>query len=131
MGTVNWIRKKKVEVQFGHMKIVAKLADIKPAKEPIEIKRTKSVQSQLLNSEQTLTKLDLRGMSKQDASRMTEEFFDKGLLGNAHELVVVHGIGNGVLRKEVYRIAKEYRDFKEIYHPSQEAGGEGVTIVKL
>lgn len=131
VGTVNWIRKKKVEVQFGHMKIEAKLADIKPAKEPIEIKRSKSVQSQLLNNEQTLTKLDLRGMSKQDASRMTEEFFDKGLLGNAHELVVVHGIGNGILRKEVYRIAKEYRDFKEIYHPPQEAGGEGVTIVKL
>lgn len=131
VGTIQWIKKNKAEVRFGNMAITAKLKDLKPAKEPIEINKRRTVNSQLNNNEQSLTKLDIRGMSKQDGIRMTEEFLDKALLSNAHELTIIHGIGNGVLKKEVKRIAKEYRDIKELFHPEYEAGGEGVTIIKM
>ncbi len=131
VGKIEWIKKNKAEVRFGNMAIQTKLKDLKPAKEPIDIKRSKSVQSIIYNQNQTPTKLDLRGMSKQDASRMTEEFLDKAVLSNAHELTIVHGYGSGVLRKEVHRIAKEYKDIKKIFHPEHESGGEGVTIISL
>ena len=131
VGTVNWIRKNKVEVLFGHMAVVTKLADLTPAKEPIEINRSRSVQSHLQQAEQTLTKLDLRGMSREDAIRMTEDFLDKAMLSNMHELTIVHGHGSGVLRKVVKSIAKQYKDIKEMFHPEFEAGGDGVTIIRL
>ena len=131
VGVIEWIRKNKAEIRFGNMAIQTKLKDLLPAKEPIEIKRSRSVQSAIHNQAQTPTRLDIRGMSKEDASRITEDFFDKAILSNAHELTIVHGFGSGVLRKEVKRIAKEYKDIKKIFHPEYESGGEGVTIVNL
>lgn len=131
VGVIEWVKKNKAEIRFGNMAIQTKLKDLVPAKEPIEINRSRSVQSAIFKQEQTPTKLDIRGMSKQDAIRITEEFFDKAILSNAHELTIVHGYGTGVLRKEVHRIAKEYKDIKRIYHPEYESGGEGVTIINL
>ncbi len=131
VGVIEWIRKNKAEVRFGNMAIQTKIKDLLPAKEPIEVNRSRSVISSIKEQNQTPTRLDIRGMSKQDATRITEEFFDKAILSNAHELTIVHGHGTGVLRKEVKRIAKEYKDIKRIYHPEYESGGDGVTIVNL
>ena len=131
VGVIEWIRKNKAEVRFGNMAIQTKIKDLLPAKEPIEVNRSRSVISSIQQQNQTPTRLDIRGMSKQDATRITEEFFDKAILSNAHELTIVHGHGTGVLRKEVKRIAKEYKDIKRIYHPEYESGGDGVTIVNL
>ena len=131
VGKIEWIKKNRVEVRIGNMAIQTKLKDLAPAKEPIEINRSRSVQSTLQNLNQTPTKLDIRGMSKQDAIRITEEFLDKAILSNAHELTIIHGHGSGILRKEVHRITKDYKDIKRVYHPEYEAGGEGVTIINI
>ncbi len=131
VGVIEWISKNKAELRFGNMTIQTKLKDLVPAKEPIETNRSRSVRSAISNQSQTPTKLDIRGMSKQDAIRITEEFFDKAILSNAHELTIIHGHGSGVLRKEVHRIAKDYKDIKKVFHPEYESGGDGVTIVNL
>lgn len=132
IGTISWIRKSKAEVRFGNLAITSKLSDLIPSDAPIIKHRTKSVQSSLNSSNnQTPTRLDIRGMTMSDGIRMVEEFFDKAMLSNAHELTIIHGIGGGVLRREVLRIAKEYKDIKEIFHPPYESGGEGVSIIKL
>lgn len=130
VGKINWIRKKKAEVLFGNMAIVTKLQDLVLSREPIEKNRKRSVRTSISTS-QTLTKLDLRGMTAVDASRMTEEFFDKAILSNAPELTIIHGIGTGALKKIVRKIARDYKDIQEIFHPPYESGGEGVTIIKL
>ncbi|MDA9773951.1 Smr/MutS family protein, partial [Saprospiraceae bacterium] len=110
----------------------AKITDLVPADAPIEKHRSRSVQSSLSNQDgQTLTQLDIRGMTMSDGVRMVEEFLDKAMLSNVHELTIIHGVGSGVLRKETKRICREYRDIKEFFHPPYEAGGDGVTIIKL
>ncbi len=132
IGIIEWIRKNKAEVRFGNLAMTSKLTDLIPSDAPLVKHRSKSVQSSLNNpNNQTLTRLDIRGMIKTDGVRMVEEFLDKAMLSNAHELTIVHGIGTGVLKREVFRIAKEYRDIKEIFHPPYESGGEGVTIIKI
>ena len=44
---------------------------------------------------------------------------------------IVHGIGNGVLKKTVRQKLKEYKDVTDISSPPDEQGGEGVTWVKF
>lgn len=131
VGVITWIKKNKVEVRFGNLSITTKLKDLVPAKEPIEINKRRSVIADISSNSQTHTKLDIRGMSREDGMRMTQEFLDKALMSSVHELQIIHGLGSGVLKKEVFRIAREYSDIKEIFHPEFEAGGEGVTIIKL
>jgi len=75
--------------------------------------------------------LDIRGYKMLDAEDTLQEFFDQALLSNAHTLEVVHGKGSGALRSLVLRKMKEYSDLKSHWHPADEAGGDGVTYIKM
>jgi DNA mismatch repair protein MutS2 len=76
--------------------------------------------------------VDLRGMSKDEAMMVLERFVDNALLTNASALRILHGKGNGVLRNVVRQKLREYGgNISSMYHPQQEGGGDGVTIVEL
>ena len=57
--------------------------------------------------------------------------FRKALINNAHELRIIHGVGNGTLKKKVHAKFKEYKDIKKYWHPEEQLGGEGVTYVSF
>lgn len=44
---------------------------------------------------------------------------------------MIHGVGTGVMRNEVRKLLKQYKDVREVWHPAPEQGGEGVTLVKF
>jgi DNA mismatch repair protein MutS2 len=66
-----------------------------------------------------------------DALRMLQNFIDKALLNNTYELKIIHGIGTGVMKREVRKLLSQYKDIKEVWHPDPEQGGEGVTFVRF
>jgi dsDNA-specific endonuclease/ATPase MutS2 len=60
-----------------------------------------------------------------------EKWYDIAVLQNAPMLIVVHGIGDGVLRNEVHeflKYKKEVKSFVNQYHPSF---GYGATEIKF
>ncbi|WP_235296066.1 endonuclease MutS2 [Portibacter marinus] len=131
IGKILEIQKKKAEISIGIMRMFVPLTELVPAREPIETNRRKSVTSQFTSNHQDVdSKLDIRGFTKGEASKIIEDFLDKFLLSNNYEVKIIHGVGNGVLRKVVWNKAKEYKDFEKIFHPAEEAGGEGVTIIQ-
>ena len=77
------------------------------------------------------SKLDIRGMRLEEALKIVEEFVDHALLTSANNLRIVHGKGNGVLRKAVRMKLKEYNLPMAISHPEPELGGDGVTLVEI
>jgi DNA mismatch repair protein MutS2 len=77
-------------------------------------------------------KLDLRGMSKDEAMRVIERFVDNALLSDASHLRILHGKGDGILRKVVRQKLREYGgSVARVWHPEQNDGGDGVTLVDL
>jgi len=131
IGQILDIRKKKAEVSIGIMRMFVPLSELLPAGEPIETKKRKSVVSKFSSNIQDVDdKLDIRGFTKGEASKIIEGFLDKFLLSGNHEVKIIHGVGTGVLRKVVWDKASEYKDFSRVFHPEEEAGGEGVTIVQ-
>ena len=51
---------------------------------------------------------------------MCEKGINDALIKGIHELWVIHGIGEGVLKREVHKILKDYphiKEFSNIYHP--------------
>ena len=80
-GTVESIQKNKVIVMMGLMKMTAKLNDLVPANEPLDIKKTKGVQMDTVGDSTTFeSKIDLRGLTKEESLRLVESFVDKAYL---------------------------------------------------
>lgn len=131
-GKVESIEKGKAVVLMGLMKMTAKVHDLVGAKEPLEIRSTKSVQTDMIaSSAQFESKIDLRGLRKEESIKILEDFVDKALVSSATQLRIVHGKGDGILRKVVRQKLKEYKGISDIRHPEESDGGLGVTIVEF
>ncbi|MBC7884500.1 MAG: Smr/MutS family protein [Saprospiraceae bacterium] len=131
IGEILSINKNMAEIQMGFITLKVPLIDLVSTKEPIEIKTGKSVNTGISNNERVDTKIDIREYTKNDALNMLQNFLDKALLNNAYELKIIHGIGKGVMKNEVKKMLKQYKDVKEFWHPDPEQGGEGVTLVRM
>jgi len=130
-GKVDSIQKNKAIVMMGIMKMTVDLDELIPANEPIPVNKKKSINTDnVAKSTATFeTKIDIRGLYREEAIRTLEAFLDKAIINNVDICEIIHGKGNGVLKKSVLKKIREYKDIKEHFHPPQEAGGDGVTIV--
>lgn len=130
-GEVLTINGEKAEVLVGLMKMWVAMVDIIPIKDPLEVKR-KGINVKGVAFQNSFSpKLDIRGYKIQDAADTLQEFFDQALLSNARTLEVVHGKGSGALRKLVIKKMKEYKDLDSYWHPAEESGGDGVTMIQM
>lgn len=124
------IKKNMASLSMGYMKLNVPLRDLVPAKTPMKINARKSVQTATVNNPMTFeSKLDVRGYTMKEAVDNVQEFVDNALMSNIPSLRIIHGKGTGVLRKAILQKLKEYKDIKEVSHPADESGGNGVTIV--
>jgi len=124
------IKKKKVELMMGMMKMLVPLNELLPANEPIHLRARKSIKTDLVHKQgATETDLDIMGYNYEDALAFVQEFLDNALIGNLSRVKIVHGVGSGVLSKMVKKKLREYKDVKKIWHPEDDMGGRGVTYV--
>jgi DNA mismatch repair protein MutS2 len=132
IGKVLSIGRGSAELELGFFKLSIPLKDLLPIDKPIEKNSSKSVNtSSVMKVSNFDTKIDLRGYRAEDAMVFLEEFLEQAIVHNAHELRIIHGVGNGILKRKVHTKFKEYKDIKEYWHPEENLGGEGVTYVKL
>jgi DNA mismatch repair protein MutS2 len=130
-GRIEQIKGQKAMILMGGIKVQAKISDLQAAAAPIQ-QTSHMSHTDLQRVAAFDSKIDLRGMAKDEAMRILEKFVDNALLTNASSLRILHGKGDGVLRKVVRQKLKEYSgSVGNIYHPQQDDGGDGVTIVDL
>ncbi|MFZ1704924.1 MAG: Smr/MutS family protein, partial [Saprospiraceae bacterium] len=105
--------------------------ELEIANEPLQLSSKKSVNTDRVQKPSLDTKIDLREYTKQDAMRILQDFLDNALMHSQYELRIIHGYGTGVMKKEVWKMLREYKDIQKFWHPESEQGGEGVTIVQF
>jgi DNA mismatch repair protein MutS2 len=131
-GKVEELNKNEVVVLMGAMRVKVKLKDLIVVATPLDVRATKSVHTEgVMKSASFDPKIDLRGMSMMDADKILQDFMDNAMMSSANSIHIVHGKGNGVLRKLVKSKLKEYKNVKRQYHPEHFEGGDGVTIVEM
>lgn len=130
-GVVESIDKNRAIILVGDLRMTAKLRDLEPAKEQMDIRRERSVSRDISRAAAFENRLDVRGMRYEEVLATTEAFVDKALMSNASTIRIVHGKGSGALKRAVRQKLKEYRSDFKLSHPPREAGGEGVTVVEL
>jgi DNA mismatch repair protein MutS2 len=131
-GIVTAVQGKNAIVEIGEIRAKIALKDLETIKAPLESNQKKAIYIDTIGkSTQFIPKIDIRGFTKDEAIRTLDEFLDKAALSSAHQLEVLHGKGNGVLRNIVKSKLKEYNFVRGIRHPEPEHGGDGITIADL
>ena len=130
-GRIDQIKGTKATIAMGQMNVVVHLRDLLQVVAPT-MPHFGTSQTDIRQVAAFEGKIDLRGLSREEALAQLEKFVDNALLSNASSLRILHGKGDGILRKAVRQKLREYGgNVTSVYHPAQELGGDGVTIVEL
>lgn len=81
----------------------------------------------IINRE-SLPRLDLHGENKDSARILVEEFLEYNYMLGQLELVIIHGIGEGILKKEVHKVLKKS---KKVVEFGLDMFNPGCTLVRL
>jgi len=130
-GRVISLRKEQAEVAMGSVIINMPVYDLVVAKEPLSGMSEPGKKEIHVEEKKVESSLDLRGMSKSQAIDLLQHYLDRVMLSNMHEVRILHGKGNGVLRELVKTQAKQYKGIKKVAHPPNEAGGDGISILEF
>lgn len=91
---------------------------------------TKNIRSRVVR-ESFQAELKLVGRRVDDALPMLQRFLDDALLNGLGEVSVVHGAGEGILRRAVRDFLGRQREVKSFFSADTTLGGDNVTIIRL
>ncbi len=77
------------------------------------------------------TTLDVRGKRVEEIIPILEQFLDNAILLSQHELRILHGKGEGVLRSVIRDQLKQTKGIASFADEHVERGGAGITVVVL
>lgn len=123
-----------LQVQVGMMKIGVKLRDIMLIDQPKPKKKPKSTKYGSLykqKAQNITTSVDVRGKNLDDAVMDVEKYIDDAFISGLEEVTVIHGRGEGILRKGLHDMFKRHKNIKSFRKGGYNEGGDGVTVVKL
>lgn len=75
--------------------------------------------------------LDVRGMRTEDAIQAIEKHLDKAIMLGYPSLKLIHGKGDGILRKMIRDYLRKYTEVNRMEDEHADRGGDGITYVYL
>ena len=134
-GTVVALKDKTASVQFGEFKSlihINKLEKVSAAMEKEVSRQPRGSGVNLYEKQAHFNPtLDVRGKRVEEVIPMLEQFLDTALLLGHGELRILHGKGEGVLRKVIREQLSRVRQVATFHDEHVERGGDGITIVVL
>ncbi|MDX1902662.1 MAG: endonuclease MutS2 [Thermonemataceae bacterium] len=137
VGEVLSLGAKDAEIRMGELRSNIKLNRLekiskKEAKNTQKEFARKSIGLNLIEKTANFSyQLDLRGKSAEIAMIELDKFIDDAILAAYSELRILHGKGDGVLRKLVREQLKTFPQVASFASEHADRGGEGITIVKM
>lgn len=132
-GEVVDISGNQATILVNGMKIKSKINKINVAAPPKKKKKQKT--RSYGGSEQidlsVKPKLDIRGYRGDDAVKELMHYLDKAISRGLRQVEIVHGKGEGILKKLVHEHLEERKEIKSYNLAPWEHGGPGCTLVEL
>lgn len=122
----------KVQVQMGMLKLSLPLSKLRKVDSPRPQSTAKGRSNLNLEKAQTAqSEISLRGMRAEDAMLDLERFIDDAVLGGVHRVRIVHGKGEGILRRLVHDYLKRRKEVDSFRMAEAGEGGDGVTVAVM
>ncbi|WP_214070747.1 endonuclease MutS2 [Mucilaginibacter sp. dw_454] len=131
-GQVIEIVKDSVIIAIGDLRTVAKrkrVQKVSKATVPKEVRRSLSANTGDIAS--FSPEIDVRGMRTEDALAAIERLFDRAVMMGYGSLKILHGKGDGILRKMIRQYLKKYDQVERMEDEHADRGGDGITYVYL
>ncbi|ADU96497.1 endonuclease MutS2 [Thermovibrio ammonificans] len=122
--------RKRAKVQIGAVTVEVKLGQLRVVEEEVKRERPEVVVNAPKPS-RFFPELKLLGMRGEEALRAVEKFLDEANLVGVKRVRIVHGYGEGILK----RLVRDYlanSPYVKSFRPGKpEEGGDGATVVEL
>ena len=129
-GQVIELIKDNVIIAIGDLRTVAKRKRVQKVSKsvvPKEVRR--SMNSHTGDIASFSPEIDVRGMRTEDALAAIERLFDRALMMGFGNLKILHGKGDGILRKMIRQYLKKYDQVDRMEDEHADRGGDGITYV--
>ncbi len=133
-GTLVTIKGDQAVVEFGSLRSTVKLNQLVRSDlvEASFVRKVRSMGVDVMRKQSTFdSTLDLRGKRAEEVVPELERFLDDAILLSQGELKILHGKGEGVLRKIVREYLKKVKQVASFADEHVERGGDGITVVVL
>lgn len=125
--------KGEAKVKLGKIETNVKLDNLRRLKKATKkAEKIKTVPTKMtLYNEQVSPEINLIGMNSEEALYALEEYIDKCLRVHLGEIRIIHGYGEGILRKAVQNYLKSRKEIVSYRDGNFTEGGKGVTIAQF
>ena len=133
VGKLLEIHKTKATVEFGELRTQVDLKRLEKVgrKEARSLKHSSSGYDTQKEMADFRMDLDVRGKRGEEAVKEAISFLDKAVILGFDKLRIIHGRGDGILKKLIRRELKGFTAIERIEDEHFEQGGDGVTLVYL
>ncbi|WP_419701621.1 endonuclease MutS2 [Mucilaginibacter sp. NFX135] len=131
-GQIIELIKDNVVIAIGDLRTVAKrkrVVKVSKSSVPKDIRRNFNSHTNDLAS--FSPEIDVRGMRTEDALHAIEKLFDRALMMGFNNLKIIHGKGDGILRKMIRQYLKKYDQVDRLEDEHADRGGDGITYAYL
>ncbi len=132
-GEILQVKGNKVTVQAGGVSIEVPLHKVRFAHPPSEKHTSRPLHMTSISDSESRVgnSLMIRGMTIDEAIPLLEQYLDKAFRLRYDAVTIIHGRGEGILRREVHRICKALPYVTSYTLGEAHEGGVGVTVVKF
>lgn len=133
VGEVLEVKKDKLKVALGLVQVWLPITEVAPAEKQTTGKRVPNAKgfNWIERSAAFNPRLDLRGEREEDALKKLAVWMDEAYALGQFNLKVVHGRGNGILRKSLRQYLKSVNYVRSYHSEQEEQGGDGCTVITL
>lgn len=129
VASVLEVRAKKALVQAGSAQIEVPLTKIRIVKQGSEKRELPQVQIKVSRPVGVPSSIMIRGMTIDEAMPMVEQYLDQAYRAGYGSVTIIHGRGEGILRREVQALCKRTSYVVDYKLGGAGEGGYGVTVV--
>ena len=129
-ATVLEISGNTLQIKMGAMKLNIKKKEVRKIDSEPEV-ATRYVSTSNVSSKKVGIDINVIGLNTEEAIREIEDYMDKVILQGYDTFTIIHGLGSGILRKNIGEYLKSNRYVASYRTGGQNEGGMGATVVEM
>lgn len=129
-ATVLEISGNTLQIKMGAMKLNIKKKEVRKIDSEPEV-ATRYVSTSNVSSKKVGIDINVIGLNTEEAIREIEDYMDKVILQGYDTFTIIHGLGSGILRKNIGEYLKNNRYVAGYRTGGQNEGGMGATVVEM
>ena len=129
-ATVLEISGNTLQIKMGAMKLNIKKKEVRKIDSEPEV-ATRYVSTSNGSSKKLGNDINVIGLNTEEAIREIEDYMDKVILQGYDTFTIIHGLGSGILRKNIGEYLKNNRYVASYRTGGQNEGGMGATVVEM